>query len=143
MTSKMTCTRRIEFDAAHRLREHEGNCKNLHGHHYIIEASFGGDTLDSVGRVIDFGVIKKRLGAWIDTNWDHNTILWEKDRPLGDSIAAETKQNIFYLPSNPSAENMALYLLNEVCPKLFSDTGIACTKLRLYETPNCFVDVGA
>ena len=141
MANSMSCTRRLEFDAGHRLRNHEGNCKNLHGHRYVIEASFTADALDSVGRVIDFGVIKQRLGEWIDFYWDHNVILWEEDRALGNSIQAETKQEIFYLPSNPSAENMAHYLFHEVCPKLFGDTGIACTSLRLYETPNCFVDV--
>ena len=141
MSKTLTCTRRLEFDAAHRLREHEGKCKHLHGHRYVVEASFSSGELDAVGRVIDFGVIRERLGAWLDTNWDHNTILWEKDRQLGQSISAETKQSVFYLPANPSAENMALYLLNEICPQLFADTGIACTSLRLYETPNCFVDV--
>ena len=139
--SALTCTRRLEFDAAHRLMQHEGKCKNLHGHRYVVEASFSADTLDSVGRVIDFGVIRERLGAWLDDNWDHTTILYEKDRALGAAISDKTGQTIFYLPENPSAENMALYLLNTVCPKLFSDTGLACTSLRLYETPNCFVDV--
>jgi 6-pyruvoyltetrahydropterin/6-carboxytetrahydropterin synthase len=137
----LSCTRRIEFDAAHRLRDHEGKCKHLHGHRYVIEASFSSEGLDSVGRVVDFGVIRERLGNWVDEHWDHNVILWEKDKALGDSIHAETKQAIFYLPSNPSAENMALYLHTVVCPMLFDELGITCTNLRLYETPNCFVDV--
>ena len=35
-----TCTRRIEFDAAHRVMEHESKCRHLHGHRYAIEATF-------------------------------------------------------------------------------------------------------
>lgn len=141
MQTNLVCTRRLEFDAAHRLPGHEGKCKNLHGHHYIVEASFSAEGLDSVGRVVDFAVIKEKLGSWIDTNWDHNVILWEKDKTLGENISAETKQKIFYLLESPTAENMALYLFHEVCPKLFAGLGISCTNLRLYETPNCFVDV--
>ena len=34
----ITCTRRIEFDAAHRVMGHEGKCKHLHGHRYALEA---------------------------------------------------------------------------------------------------------
>ncbi|MEK6747170.1 MAG: 6-carboxytetrahydropterin synthase [Pseudomonadota bacterium] len=135
--TKITCTRRIEFDAAHRVAEHESKCRNLHGHRYVIEASFTSDGLDSLGRVIDFGVIKERLGAWIDNNWDHTTILFDKDQALGKVISDITGQTIFYLPVNPTAENMAKYLLEKICPQLFSDTPISCVSVLLYETPNC------
>lgn len=133
------CTRRIEFDAAHRVFEHEGKCKNLHGHRYVIEASFTANGLDALGRVVDFGVIRELLGKWIDDNWDHNTILFECDKTLGKSITAITGQNIFYLPTNPTAENMAAYLLEEICPKIFANLGVHCVAIRLYETPNCSV----
>lgn len=142
MTALLTCTRRIEFDAAHRLRGHEGKCRNLHGHRYVVEASFSAPQLDELGRLIDFGIIKQRLGEWIDTNWDHTVILWDADNTLGGLVAGETGQTIFYMPVNPTAENMALYLFEEVCPKLFADVGITCSKIRLYETPNCYVDIG-
>lgn len=133
------CTRRIEFDAAHRVLEHESKCKNLHGHRYAIEASFQGENLDKLGRVVDFGVIRELLGAWVDANWDHTTILFEKDNDLGEAISNITSQKIFYLPSNPTAENMAAYLLEEICPKLFSNMEVRCVSIRLHETPNCSV----
>jgi 6-pyruvoyltetrahydropterin/6-carboxytetrahydropterin synthase len=138
--SAITCTRRIEFDAAHRLCEHEGKCKYLHGHRYALEATFAADGLDALGRVVDFAVIKEKLAGWIGTHWDHNTILCEKDRPLGDAIAAKTGQKIFYLADNPTAENMAGYIFATVCPQLFAGLNIRCTHVRLYETPNCFVE---
>jgi 6-pyruvoyltetrahydropterin/6-carboxytetrahydropterin synthase len=136
-SARITCTRRIEFDAAHRVMEHESKCKHLHGHRYVVEASFTARALDPLGRVIDFGVIKERLGAWVDANWDHTTILWERDKALGESIAGHTKQAIFYLPYNPTAENMAVYLFERVCPELFADSDVTCCKIKLYETPNC------
>jgi 6-pyruvoyltetrahydropterin/6-carboxytetrahydropterin synthase len=135
----ITCTRRLEFDAGHRLIEHEGKCRYLHGHRYVLEATFSADSLDSLGRVIDFGVIKEKLGKWLDEHWDHTTILHEKDRSLGESIASHTKQVIYYLPDNPTAENMAAYIFKAVCPTLFNDAGITCTSVTLHETPNCKV----
>ncbi len=42
----ITCTRRIEFDAAHRILNHESKCKMLHGHRYAIEATFEAKNLD-------------------------------------------------------------------------------------------------
>lgn len=139
VNTNIICTRRIEFDAAHRVLEHESKCKNLHGHRYAIEASFSADSLDSLGRVVDFGVIREKLGAWVDENWDHTTILFEKDKTLGKSISDITKQTIFYLPTNPTAENMATYLLETICPTLFAGMNIRCVSIRLQETPNCSV----
>lgn len=137
----ITVTRRLEFDAAHRILKHESKCKNLHGHRYVLEASFFADALDNLGRVIDFGVVKEVLGAWIDANLDHNTILSIKDKNLGEQIEKETGQKIYYLNENPTAENIALHLLNEICPKIFANHDVKCVAIKLYETPNCFVDV--
>jgi len=137
----ISCTRKIEFDAGHRILKHESKCKFLHGHRYVIEASFVGDGLDSIGRVIDFGVVKELLGDWVDSNWDHTTILCEQDKEIGDAISQATGQKIFYMQSNPTAENMAEYLIATVCPQLFTAEDIKCVKLRLYETPNCYAEV--
>ena len=140
MTERITCTRRLEFDAAHRVMKHEGKCRHLHGHRYAVEATFEGAKLDMLGRVVDFGIIKEKLGNWLDTNWDHNTILWEEDAALADAIGGITKQHTFLLPYNPTAENMARYLFSAVCPKLFEGQSIRCVRVRIYETPNCFAD---
>lgn len=139
---QITCARRIEFDAAHRVMQHEGKCKHLHGHRYALEARFVAEAgLDTLGRVVDFSVIKEKLGGWIDAHWDHTTILFDKDKALGADIEKHTGQKVFYLPVNPTAENMAAYLLQQVIPELFQGDGLRCSALRLYETPNCFVDV--
>ncbi len=137
----ITCTRRIEFDAAHRILNHESKCKMLHGHRYAIEASFVANDLDNLGRVIDFGEVRQLLGSWVDENFDHNTILFREDKILGEKIAAETAQKIFYLDENPTAENIASFLLHKVCPKLFAGKNVKCVSIKLYETPNCYVEV--
>ncbi len=116
----ITCTRRIEFDAAHRIINHESKCKMLHGHRYALEATFVAKKLDKLGRVIDFGEVRKMLGTWIDNNLDHNTILSIKDKKLGDKIASETGQKIYYLQENPTAENIAQHIFIEICPKIFA-----------------------
>jgi len=138
----ITCTRRIEFDAAHRVMEHESKCKHLHGHRYALEATFVAKDLDNLGRVIDFGAVKETLGNWIDAHWDHATILHEKDKALGEAISAQTGQVIFYLPYNPTAENMARYLFEHICPELFKGASVSCSYIRLFETPNCSASVG-
>lgn len=137
----ISCTRRIEFDSAHRILNHESKCKMLHGHRYALEATFIASELDNLGRVIDFGVIKEILGKWIDENLDHNTILSIKDKNLGDRISAITSQKIYYMQNNPTAENIANHIFQDICPKLFEKASVKCVAIKLYETPNCYSDV--
>jgi 6-pyruvoyltetrahydropterin/6-carboxytetrahydropterin synthase len=134
--TQLAITRRLEFDAAHRVKLHESKCRNLHGHRYVVEVTVTAPALDALGRVVDFGVIKEKLGTWIDTHWDHQTILWDQDRVLGEAIAGATTQPIYYLPTNPTAENMAKYLLEEICPQMF-EAPLKAIAVKLWETPNC------
>lgn len=136
----MQCTRIIEFDAAHRVIGHENKCQFLHGHRYKIEATFYAKQLNNIGMVIDFGIIKKILGTWIDDNWDHTTILNQDDDLLAQQISNVTGQKIYKIKGNPTAENMADYLLNTICPMLFRNSEIICQKIRIYETPNCYAE---
>ncbi|MDA0780817.1 MAG: 6-carboxytetrahydropterin synthase [Rickettsiales bacterium] len=136
----ISCTRKLHFDSAHRIVNHESKCKYVHGHRYVVDATFAAKELDDLGRIVDFGVIKEKLGKWVDDNWDHNIILWEKDKSLGDVIEKQTDQKVFYLPTNPTAENIADYLLNTVCKELFFDSEVECVKIKVFETPNCYAE---
>ena len=135
------CVRIIEFDAGHRLLNHEGKCRKLHGHRYKCEFYCSSDKLDKIGRVIDFGVIKEIMGNWIDENLDHNVILNKEDEKLGRFIDSNLDQEVYFLDSNPTAENIARHLLLDIFPKLMIKHKISCKKIRLWETPNCFVEV--
>jgi 6-pyruvoyltetrahydropterin/6-carboxytetrahydropterin synthase len=132
------CTKKIEFDAAHRIIGHDNGCQMVHGHRYIVETTFKSTEVDAMGMVIDFQIIKKRFKGWIDDNWDHNIILHVDDKKLGDMIEGYTNQKVFYMQYNPTAENIAMYLHREVLPKIFSDSPSyirTCTKIKVRETP--------
>lgn len=136
---KVSCSRCFSFDTAHRVLGHEGACANLHGHGYRVEITAEADHLDTLGRVIDFGVLKEKIGAWIKTYWDHNTILFQEDTMLLQALepVAVTKP-VFVSAFNPTAENMAMFLLTEICPQVLANTGITVTHIKLWETANCY-----
>ena len=39
----LTITRKLEFDAGHRIPDHKSQCRNLHGHRYTLEITLTGD----------------------------------------------------------------------------------------------------
>ena len=134
----MIICKKLHFDAAHRILNHESKCKMLHGHRYVLEVQIKGQGLDDLGRVIDFGQVTNILGKWVEENLDHNTILFNQDRQLGEQISKATGQEIYYLNSNPTAENIALHIKNDIFPKLFAGHDLQCHQIKLFETPNCY-----
>jgi 6-pyruvoyltetrahydropterin/6-carboxytetrahydropterin synthase len=134
----ISCSKTIEFDAAHRIIGHTGGCQMVHGHRYAVELTFSSTSLDEIGMVIDFKEIKTRFKTWIDTNWDHNMILNRADKELGDMIAKYTGQKVFYLDCNPTSENIASYLFNVVLHEVFSDARHyiqLCRRITISESP--------
>ena len=137
----ITCTRKIEFDAGHRVIGHQHKCQYLHGHRYVLEITARALELNRLGMVVDFSDLKEIMKTWIDQNFDHTVILHQADRRLGASIAEFTGQNIYYLTCNPTAENIALHLKRDIIPSLFAKNSFEIVKLKLYETPNCSVEI--
>ncbi len=136
-----TVVRRHRFSAGHRVWGHEDECSNIHGHNYVVYFHATADKLDSVGRVIDFRVLRKRLGGWIDTNWDHGFICHKDDGEIRDLMAAIPGQKLYLLDGNPTAENLAAHLLHVVGPRELEGTGVRLTRVVLWETENCCAEV--
>ncbi len=138
-------TRKLQFCAGHRIYKHESKCRHLHGHNYHLylhaRAKDENNSLDSLGRVIDFGVLKSRFLPWIEENWDHGFIIWTEDKEAIAALQAVPEQKLFLLDRNPTAENLATYLIDVVAPALLKDDAVSICKIVLYETENCFVEV--
>lgn len=133
----ITLMRRIPFCAGHRLLGHEGKCANLHGHNYVAEIYVSGSEVDEVGRVVDFAIINQLFKGWIDENWDHGMIIANNDTQALNALAQVEPNKVFPLPYNPTAENVARYLLTEVGPKLLSTIKgyeLKLTKVVIWET---------
>lgn len=135
----MEITRQIEWDAAHRVMMHESKCATLHGHRYRALITVTIDKLDDLGRVVDFGVIKERVGGWVDNTWDHTTLINHYDHDLRDfcdAQAAKGNRKPYIIAGEPTAENIAAELLT-VSARLLSGTGVTIVRVEVFETPNC------
>jgi 6-pyruvoyltetrahydropterin/6-carboxytetrahydropterin synthase len=132
----ITATRRIQFAAGHRVFGHEGKCRYLHGHNFVAFVTAAADDLDAVGRVIDFGVLKERIGGWIEHAWDHGFIVWQDDTEARRALEVVVGQKTYLLGANPTAENIADHLLRVVGPDALAGTGVRLVKVTLYETEN-------
>ena len=135
----ITCTRRLEWDALHRIPGHKGECAAYHGHRYAAEITCAAPQLDELGMVIDFGVIKSDVGGWIERNFDHTAILQRGDNdPAAAAIIASNAavgKPAYLLEGPPTAENIVAELAVHA-ERLLSPYGIHVVEIRLWETPN-------
>jgi len=106
------------FSSAHQLRGYKGKCENLHGHNYKIEIFARGRELDHIGLLVDFGDLKTAADDIVGY-LDHRNI---NELPPFDAEL------------NPSAENLARYILERVAARV-GDERVEVYKVRCYETP--------
>ena len=134
----ITVTRSHEFSAGHRVCGHSGRCKYLHGHNYKVffEIAHDQDRLDNLGMVIDFALIKAALCTWIDSNYDHKMLIWEQD-PLLSGLLKVSFDSIVKVPYNPTAENIAKYLVEVVAPERLKGTNCTLISCTIQETEKC------
>ena len=180
-----TVIRSHEICAGHRVVGHESKCRHLHGHNYVFHFHVApksttvaqptgramkvpgqgykptyrnvkvAASLDDVGRVIDFSVVKTTLCHWLEDNWDHKFLHWDQDtlicalelgvrdfnnnRALLDQDTKDLVNSLVALPFNPTAENLAAYMVEVIGPRLLDEYGVELVECRIEETSKCHV----
>ena len=131
---EVTVTRRLTFGAAHHLHNAElsaeenaavfGKCNNPHGHGhtYVLEVSVTGPVEARTGYVIDLGALKRVVEEHVVGRMDHRSLNADVAFPRG---------------INPTAENIISACWRELEPRVRPGR---LTRLRLWETPNNYVD---
>lgn len=132
----ITAGRYHDISCGHRVVNHESKCKHLHGHNYRIHFTVEAEELDNIGRVLDFSVIKEKLCMWVENNYDHKTLLWKADPYLG-MLPRSILEDVVVVEYNPTAENMAKYLVEVIGPKQLEGTGCKLIQVTIEETRKC------
>lgn len=135
MKLQYSVTRYHDISCGHRVVGHEGKCRHLHGHNYRIHFHCRAH-LDAIGRVIDFGVVKSLLCMWVEEHWDHKFLIWNADNKAFALCELEP-ESMVRVTFNPTAENMAAFLVNEVGPYVLKGTGVQLFKVDIEETRKC------
>lgn len=140
--AKITATRYHDFSTGHRVYGHESKCAHLHGHNYRVHLTVEAETLDTVGRVLDFSVINTLLCEWLEENWDHKFLAWEYD-PFASTLKTLDPTGTVIVGFNPTAENMGQYLVDVVGPQQLKNTTCKLVHVNIEETRKCSVAVVA
>ena len=144
----LTITRKLEFDAGHRIPNHRGDCSNLHGHRYVLYITLSGEVQSiqgdsSEGMIMEFSDVKQLAEEHLVSLWDHAFLVYENDIPVRQFLDSLPGHKTVVLDRIPTAENLAQIafdILRDVY-ETQSDAKLILESIRLYETPNNWVEV--
>jgi 6-pyruvoyltetrahydropterin/6-carboxytetrahydropterin synthase len=143
----MQITRRLEFDAGHRIPNHQSQCRHLHGHRYALEITLSGGVIDASdrpddGMVMDFSQVKALAKRHVVDLWDHAFLVWRGDLAVVEFLSGIPNHKTVVLERVPTAENLARLAFTILDPLYRDNFGnlLRLERVRLYETPNCWAD---
>jgi 6-pyruvoyltetrahydropterin/6-carboxytetrahydropterin synthase len=143
----MLITRRLEFDAGHRIPDHRSQCRHLHGHRYALEITLSGEVIEAGGRpdtgmVMDFAEVKEIARRCVVDAWDHAFLAFSGDTAVVAFLASLPGHKTVLLDAVPTAENLARIAFGILDPAYQDTFGnqLRLERVRLYETPNCWAD---
>jgi 6-pyruvoyltetrahydropterin/6-carboxytetrahydropterin synthase len=120
-------TKEIYFCYGHRLMNHPGKCRHLHGHSVKASITVTAPELNDQGMVCDFADIAEAAGAFIDSQLDHNFLLHQDD-PLVATLAA-ANERFTAVPEHPTSEYLARLIYQHM-----KSQGLAVESVVLWET---------
>jgi 6-pyruvoyltetrahydropterin/6-carboxytetrahydropterin synthase len=144
----LTITRKLEFDAGHRIPDHKSQCRNLHGHRYTLEITLVGAVIDvegssDNGMIMDFSDVKSLAKQHLVDVWDHAFIAYEKDTAVLEFLNSLPGHKTVVIDRIPTVENLARTAF-DILKAVFHDrygTGLRLRKVVLHETPNCWAEI--
>jgi len=136
-------TKIFRFEMAHSLWNHEGKCKNIHGHSYILHVTISGNKINSKGKpndgmIIDFGKLKDIIKNNIIDVFDHSFVI-NKNAPQSIKIdQLYGFDNIIKVPFQPTSENLICHFAKLIKKSLPKNTNLY--SLKLSETDSSYVE---
>lgn len=126
----MKIAKEFRWEMGHRLPDHFGQCKNIHGHSYKMIVEFEGE-LDKNEMIIDYYDVEKIINPIIE-KLDHAFMVNKNDQIVLELLNRMNSKKVV-VDFHSTAENICLYLLNEV-KKASLPENVSSIKVRVYET---------
>jgi 6-pyruvoyltetrahydropterin/6-carboxytetrahydropterin synthase len=104
------------FDAAHRLYDYPGQCRELHGHTWDVEVTVASAELDEIGIVYDFTRLKADLAG----------VLRDYDHVLINDVAPFDRMS-------PTAENLARVIAGRLAEVV--EARVRVVEVAVWESP--------
>jgi 6-pyruvoyltetrahydropterin/6-carboxytetrahydropterin synthase len=132
----MKVAKEFKWEMGHRLPEHFGNCKNIHGHSYRMIVEFEGE-LNKHEMIIDFYDIDNIIKPLVE-KFDHAFMVNKNDREV-IKFLERLKSKKLVVDFNSTVENICKFILNKI-NKFELPENISSVTVRVYETSEDYAE---
>lgn len=132
----MKIAKEFRWEMGHRLPEHFGLCKNIHGHSYKMLVEFEGD-LDEQGMIIDYYDVEKIINPIVE-KLDHAFMVNKNDKTVLEFLKKMNSKKVV-VDFQSTAENICTFILDEV-KKSNLPSNVKGIKVRVYETVDDYAE---
>ena len=132
----MKIAKEFRWEMGHRLPEHFGKCKNIHGHSYKMIVELEGEVGES-GMVMDYYDVKKFVEPIVE-KLDHAFMVYKEDKEI-ISFLDKMKSKMVVVEFQPTVENICKYFLEEIKRTDFPQN-IKKLSIRIYETADDYAE---
>ncbi len=120
---------------AHALPNHNGPCKNIHGHSYTLSVTVIGFPVEDkirpdYGMIMDFGDLKKIVNTNVVHVFDHALVL---NKNTNEPLKSELNKNfekLLWVDYHPTSENLIVDFVNRIQLQLPDDVSLYSLTLR-------------
>ena len=131
----------FRWEMGHRLPNHKGECKNIHGHSYKMIIELSGELDAKSGMIVDFydlGLIVKPIVK----KFDHSFLVYKKDTKLLNFLA-ENKMKKVVTDYYGTVENICNNFIDLIVKGIKKSklNNIYSITVKIYETPNSYAEM--
>lgn len=120
-------TKEVYFCYGHRLMNHSGKCRNLHGHSVKASITIKHEQLNEQGMVCDFSDVSMCVEKFIEQQLDHNFLLHRNDPII--PLLEQNNERYMALSEHPTAEVLAKMIYQHM-----QHSGFKVDQVVLWET---------
>ena len=134
----MKIAKEFNWEMGHRLKNHNGLCRNLHGHSYKMRVELEGEiAADSM--LMDYYELTQIVSKVIEP-FDHSFLV-EKSDDITLNFLQENNFKCVVVPFVSTAENLCEFFANEIKKSLIQHENIKNLTVRICETTDVFAEI--
>jgi len=132
----MKIAKEFHWEMGHRLPEHFGKCKNIHGHSYKMFVELEGE-IDSRGMIMDYYELKGMVNPVIE-ELDHAFMVYKEDRETIKFLESVKSKKVV-VEFQSTVENICKYILSEIRKKSLP-LNVKKIKVRIFESVDDYAE---
>ncbi len=132
----MKIAKEFNWEMGHRLPDHFGKCKNIHGHSYKMLVEVEGDLLEN-GMVMDYYHLKDAIEPLVE-KMDHAFLVHKDDKDVVDFLERMNSKKVI-VDFHSTVENITRFFLAEI-KKINLPSNLHKVKIRVCETPDDYAE---